>query len=398
MNRISGVIALLGVIAFASTAAPEEVSSEGQTEPGAQAVTASPTPELENTANPGLLPALDLGLGIPKLSIRGFGNAQYEGSWFQPDTGPTDSENHFALGGVDLFLTSRVASDVTFLSEIVFEFGDGGANILDVERVFLRWDFRDWLNLGIGREHTPLGYWNQTYHHGTWLYTTTDRPLVLDFEDDGGILPVHFVGLEALGRFKTGVGVFSYATIVANGRGSITDHVQLVEDLTSHKAWNLLVRYEPNLVPGLGFGFSVYLDKIPENQSPSDGTLPHNSMREQIYGAHLFYIKNKAEFLSEFYSIMHEEMGTNSDYQNYGAYVLAAYTVLPRFKPYYRFDILRIDDQDPYFYLLAVDTIRHTVGIRYDFRTFVALKGEYQHFEFDNAKDDRAIAQVSFAF
>ena len=46
-------------------------------------------------------------------------------------------------------------------------------------------------NVSIGRGHTAMGYWNQTFHHGKWFQTTTDRPAIYRFEDDIGILPVH---------------------------------------------------------------------------------------------------------------------------------------------------------------------------------------------------------------
>lgn len=45
-----------------------------------------------------------------------------------------------------------------------------------------------------GRFHTPLGIWNTTYHHGVYLQTSIKRPSIVEYEDDGGILPLHTTG------------------------------------------------------------------------------------------------------------------------------------------------------------------------------------------------------------
>ncbi|MFQ5479086.1 MAG: hypothetical protein ACE5E4_10765 [Candidatus Binatia bacterium] len=41
----------------------------------------------------------------------------------------------------------------------------------------------------IGRFHNPLGYWNTTYHHGTFLQPTIARPDIIQFEGDGECYP-----------------------------------------------------------------------------------------------------------------------------------------------------------------------------------------------------------------
>lgn len=54
-------------------------------------------------------------------------------------------------------------------------------------------------NIGVGKYHTALGYWNHTYHHGTWLQSSILRPEIYLFEFQGGILPDHSVGVEVFG-------------------------------------------------------------------------------------------------------------------------------------------------------------------------------------------------------
>ena len=137
---------------------------------------------------------------LPSISWGGFADVEYQVESFRPDEEPDRTGNRFVLGDLDLFLSSQLSEDVSFLSEILLEFQGQGENVVDVERLLLKYEYADWLNASAGRGHTPIGYWNTHYHHGTWLYTTVERPLLFEFEDEDGILPVHYVGVELSGR------------------------------------------------------------------------------------------------------------------------------------------------------------------------------------------------------
>ncbi|MEE9281212.1 MAG: hypothetical protein V3V67_13655, partial [Myxococcota bacterium] len=158
--------------------------------------------------------------GPPRLNLRGFGHVQYDLSRTSPRDGdPTEETNHFTVGPLVLFISSQIAEDISFYSETEWDFSQDGKGKLDVERLMLNYAFAPWLNIGAGRGHTALGYWNQRYHHGTWLQTTTERPLIYAVPGDGGLLPIHFAGLEFTGSFDTAAGLVSYHANVANGRG-----------------------------------------------------------------------------------------------------------------------------------------------------------------------------------
>lgn len=330
------------------------------------------------------------------LEIHGFGHVQYDVERVDPNSGPSDTTNNFANGGVDLFITSELSDSFNFLNETVFEFGEDGENIVDVERVLLKYTASDAFNLSAGRGHTALGYWNQRYHHGTWLQTTTDRPLMYAFEDDGGILPVHFVGLEASGVIADGQ--LSYTFNVANGRGAITDEVQLIEDKNDSKMVSLLLTYEPETLEGFGIGVNALYDKIPEDM----GVLGREKeIEEIIYGAHLFYVEYPWEIISEIQFIEHDVAGSGGSFSHNALYAQIAYSI-GKFKPYYRYDRMDIESGDPFFTIGVESTIedkdQHTVGIRWDVDTYVALKLEYRHLNGDSEDSDAATLQASFAF
>ena len=114
----------------------------------------------------------------------------------------TDVLPHFAIGGVDFFVVSRLGDRARVLSENVLEVLDDGV-VFDLERIHIEYDLTDRLSLRAGRMHIPLGYFSEAYHHGTLFSVATERPLLLGFEDEGGVLPAHIIGVNFLGSVPT---------------------------------------------------------------------------------------------------------------------------------------------------------------------------------------------------
>ena len=90
-----------------------------------------------------------------------------------------------------------------------------------------------------GRTHTGFGYWNNAYHHGRWLQPTIARPRWVAFEDDGGILPVHWVGAGSRrARADRSTPTVNIMLTVGNGRGKIVDDVRNNRDYQTMKAFH----------------------------------------------------------------------------------------------------------------------------------------------------------------
>ncbi len=248
------------------------------------------------------------------------------------------------------------------------------------------------MNLWGGRGHTALGYWNQRFHHGTFLQTTIERPTLFSFEDDGGILPIHFVGIQATGNIDLPIGMISYIANVANGRGAITDEVQLIEDLNNSKQVGGMVTFAPYALEGWNIGGNVLRDSIPDDP----GARP--SIDETIYGAHLYYVTHPFEFIWEQQFIDH------GDSDHVGGYVQLAYA-FERLKPYYRLDYLSIEEGDPFFVAseeadagTIEDLLQHTVGLNYSFTTWSNIKFEYRYVDATSTNGNELGVQISFAF
>lgn len=311
------------------------------------------------------------------LRIRGFGDISLHGDTQKGDT------TSFSLGQLDLFVTSDVSDKFKFLSEIVFEAGandyygvTSGSNNsfgVDIERYLIQYSRNDYFNISAGRGHTAIGYYNTAYHHSTWLQTTTGRPFLFDFEDHGGILPIHTVGVSASGMIPSGAWGLHYVAEVGNGRESrtsLTDEpVQNEVDDQNRKAFNLALFARPESIPGLQAGFSVYRDVLAPANAPKVG--------ETILAAHAILIRPKYEWLNEALLDRHAQIGTPFVFNTPGFYTQVS-KQFGDYRPYLRYQYVNAANDEPIFPDVA---LRHgpSVGLRFDASESAALKLQYDY-------------------
>ena len=336
------------------------------------------------------------------LRIRGFGDVNLHGDNYHPAGQPGD-KTAFTLGQLNLFVTSDISDKFKFLGEIVFEAGPdniygvprGTENSfgVDVERYLLTYSQNEYFNLSAGRYHTAIGYYNTAYHHSTWLQTTTGRPLLFDFEDRGGILPIHNIGLEAYGSIPSGSLGLHYVAEVGNGRESrspLTEEpVQNIVDDSNGKALNFELFARPTKLPGLQVGFSVYHDKLVPNSLP----VP---VGETILAAHAVYATPNFEWLNEALMVQHTPDGGHT-YQTPGWYSQISKR-FGAYRPYFRYQYINASPKEPIFPDIGLNA-GPSVGLRYDASESVALKLQY---DYTSLRDQRAVqglqAQVGFTF
>jgi len=140
------------------------------------------------------------------ITLRGFGEVNYQaldqrepeiaGGGFVPG-----SAANFYTGNFDLLLTAPISSRLNVLSEIKFQETDAQHFEVDVERLLLNFDYKDWLRISTGRYQTAIGYYNTVFMSGTWPQTMADRPLIMAFPDEGGVIPVQAIGVSLKGVF-----------------------------------------------------------------------------------------------------------------------------------------------------------------------------------------------------
>jgi len=300
------------------------------------------------------------------LRIRGFGDVTFHGDSRRGDT------TSFTLGQLDLFVTSDISEKFKFLSEIVFEAGRDNAFGVDLERYLLQYSPNDYFNVSVGRYHTAIGYYNTAYHHSTWLQTATGRPFLFQFEDGGGILPVHNVGISATGLIPSGRLGLHYVAELGNGRASSSpkaEPVQNAVDENNGKSFNLALFVRPTAIQGLQAGFSVYHDGL----KPTD--LPEIS--ETIFAAHAVIVHPNFEWLNEALLIHHAPDGTSRAFDTPGFYTQFSKR-FGAYRPYFRYQYVNASDAEPVFPEVG---LRHgpSVGLRFDPSESVALKLQYDY-------------------
>ncbi len=164
------------------------------------------------------------------------------------------------------------------MSEIVF--GADATNVLsiDIERYLLSYKANKYFEASFGRYHTSIGYYSTAFHHGTWFQTATGRPFMYFFEDSGGMLPVHSVGVSLTGLVPgTDRLGLHWVAEIGNGRASSNLAPEPVQNFYSdrnHKAYNLAAYIAPEWLRGLQVGGSYYRDRIiPPGIAPADQTI-----------------------------------------------------------------------------------------------------------------------------
>jgi hypothetical protein len=318
------------------------------------------------------------------------------------DFGATDLPHaHSGLneGQFVLHLNSALSSKVTFFGELSLtartDAGTGtppatGFNV-EVERSIIRFEQNDYFKVSFGRYHTPINYWNTTFHHGQWLQTTASRPEMVQF--GGSFLPIHFVGALVEGAVPAGGLNLNYNLGIGNGRSSVISKAGDWGDINNNRAWLVNVFSRPDHFYGLQFGASVYRDLI----TPVGGLAFH----EWIQSAHVVWAKENPELIAEFANVTHREAGTFLQSNSQAWYVQTGYRLRGAarlWKPYYRFEYIHIPGSDHLFRLVP-SLAGSTVGVRYDISSFAALKFEYRNIRRPGEpRINGAFAQTSFTF
>ena len=363
--------------------------------PVATQTSAAPEKETELQQEPPVPERMDVSKTL--LRIRGFGDINLHGDNHKGDT------TSFTLGQLNLFVTSDISERFKVLSEIIFEGGPdniygvttGQRNTfgVDVERFLVEYSHNDYFKLAAGRWHTAIGYYNTAYHHSTWFQTAADRPFLFAFEDRGGILPIHSVGVSASGLIPSGRLGLHYVAEVGNGRASrspLTEEpVQNVIDDQNHKAYNLAIFARPEAVPGLQVGFSAYRDLLAPANSPR--------VDETILAAHAVFVRPSFEWLNEALVVRHTPLGSADTFNTPGFYTQVS-KKFGSYRPYFRYQYVNAANAEPIFPDIKLRQ-GPSVGIRFDASESVAVKLQYDYTALRQQASVSGLAlQIGFTF
>jgi hypothetical protein len=321
------------------------------------------------------------------VMLRAFGAVEWAGSQ------QNDTPNSFGLGQFALFATSNLHERVSVLAEVVMEASSSNTRVVtDLERLQITFRFSDFLNLSAGRYHTGIGYYNAAFHHGAYFETPIGRPRVFAFEDEGGVLPVHEVGVTAQGIVPGTGATLRYVAEVGNGRNFATvgdsEDEEGRGDPNGAKSTNLGLSFRPAGSSDLQLGASYYRDAVPRSGGPA--------VDLRIGAAYAVYRTPAIELMAEWLRLQYSGGAAPTLVNNAG--YLQASRAWGRWRPYYRFDRLGIDTATPF--IGPVGPYRsNIVGFRVDPMQWVGFKTQYEHTDEPRQRGIDAIrAQLVFVF
>jgi hypothetical protein len=307
-----------------------------------------------------------------------------------------NEKKQFELGDIDVVVAAHLNERASVVTDLVVASNHGGFGI-EVERFVASYKFNDSFNLDVGRFHTAIGWYNNFYHNGTYFQTTTDRPEPFIFEDNGGILPVHSVGLSLNGEIPSGSANLSYSFEIANGRNFSAGSVAELspEDDNNYKSVNFQLRAKPDGLADWQFGAGVYHDTLTPEIAP--GFSPR--VDQLILSAFAVYKTGSFEWFTEGFAIGDEP---RHDHRHWTG---AAYTQLSekfgRIRPYVRLQWRSAAEHDPVLQLMGQNTSvwGPQLGVRFDFTTMMAAKVEIERSQYQNGPAiDEFNTQLAFRF
>ena len=291
----------------------------------------------------------------------------------------------FGFGEQDLFITSELSDRLTFLGESVFKYTPGSPTefSVSVERVVIKYNIQGNHNIIIGKIHTPINYWNDTYHHGRVFFPTIDRPLLFAAE----IIPLHTTGLSFQGH-DFGKLKFGYDVVIGNGLGSSS-----VLDNDKPKSYTLAAHIKP--ADNLQIGASYYNDAISKGSSVH-GNVIDWKVNQSLFTASVAYFGNKFELLAEG-TLGINKTDTTGSKNTLASYLYAGYRINKKLVPYIRLDNLHYEEGEIYFH--KNNTTAFVGGIRYQVNYLAVIKLEYlyEHSEME-ANINKITAQFAIGF
>ncbi len=319
---------------------------------------------------PWILPILSLAL--PHTGVFAQNNTQIRG-FVDVSATYSDDKVSFGLGEQDLFITSDLSDRLSFLGETVFRFNLESETqfSVSIERIILKYNYKGNHNILIGKHHTPINYWNDTYHHGRVFFPTIGRPLIFS----SALFPLHTTGLSFQG-LNLGALKFGYDLMVGNGIGS-TD----VLDLDKGKSVTAAVHIKPR--DALRIGLSYYYDRIPggvELHNHSGGPpMVSSRLDEQLITLSVANFGEKFELLAESTLALTRSDSTGSQ-RALMSYAYLGYKVTDKVTPYVRVD--NLSNYDHVHEQSNVQSLGNTVaylaGLRYQINYLATAKLEFQ--------------------
>lgn len=301
-----------------------------------------------------------------QTQFNGFGHLE-----FVLDRDEDGRHASFSIGEHDFFVNASLSSKISFIGEFVIRYNSASAtNFLpSIERSFVKFNYTNNHAIIAGKIHTPVNYWNDTYHHGRVFFPVIDRPYSFSY-----FVPLHTLGLQFQGQ-NLGKLNFGYDFVVGNGISS-TDvyHDAVVPSVTGS------IHIRPK--EGMRIGASYYWDNLHENRpgahsghmtSSMDASIPsyEGPVKFRLTSFSFAYFGEKLELLNEsgYNTTLTDSTGKAS---NFSQFVYVGLNLSEKSTPYVLFDYIDIADNE--LHSMPDEKLKIALGYRYSFNYLLNIK------------------------
>lgn len=306
----------------------------------------------------------------PVTQFNGYGYLEYELDF---SGGPS---SYFYLGEHDFFVNSKLNDKISFLGEYVIRFNGASATsfLPSIERSLVKYNYYKNHNIIVGKIHTPVNYWNDSYHHGRLFFPVMDRPTSFSY-----LVPLHTLGIQFQGQ-NLGDKNFGYDVVIGNGISS-TD---VLSDL-EYQSITAAFHFKPK--DGMRIGGSVFYDYLDKNRSGihSGHSAPRTHYTGKLYTGPLTYwlgslsfanFTEKLEVLNEFtYNVTSTD--TLGAAHNVANFLYAGLRFKDKHTPYVVAEFMNIDKNDLHTYRFNTSMIG--IGYKYEFGPFFNVKSQLEY-------------------
>ncbi len=330
------------------------------------AIEASQTVPEMAAADPGAGESHALG----PIEFRGFSDFDYGRAWFEklPPGGLQGSPHSFNIGDFDLFTNTRISEHWSVLGEMLVTSDFTNNFGIEMDRLLFTYKPSEYFSIGFGKFNTALGYYPNAFHRARYFQTATSRPIMYSDEDNGGLLPVHNIGITTTGKIPGALGLHWVAE-VSNGRSATDEEapIQNFVDESNGKAVNFALYAKPEALRGFQAGLSVYHDTM----HPLDSF----AINQNIFTGHAVYVGSRLEFLNEASILRHAVKNDGAVYRSLTGYTQLSYA-FGKLRPFARYDYQNVPAADPVFGS-AGRLNGPSIGINRHISNYVVLKLQY---------------------
>jgi hypothetical protein len=352
---------------------------------------AEPTPAAVEEQAPPDTSELAEGHTLGPVQFQGFSDFDFGKPWFEklPEGGLHASTHSFNAGDFDLFTNTRISDHFSLLGELLITSDFSNEFAAEMDRLLLTYRQNDYFSVSVGKFTTALGYYSTAFNRAQYFQTGVGRPIMYSDEDNGGILPVHNIGVTATGVVPSGKLGLHWVAEVANGRSASEVPLQNFVDENNGKALNMQLYARPDWAPGLQTGVSVYRDTMYPAAT--------GAISQTILTAHAAYLTRRVEWLNEASLVRDKVRESDQEFRSTTSYSQLAWA-FGKTRPYFRYDYQNVPGSDHVFGVLGRRN-GPSVGVSRHISSYVVLKLQYGRLAERNEPSANALtAQVALAF